>query len=72
MSTVDRNTNTLGNQLLTTKDVAKAMNLSETRIRQFCQEGRLGQKFNRRFIILREDLRRFMQETRTNGRPSTK
>jgi excisionase family DNA binding protein len=59
-------------KVLDTKEAAKALNVSESRVRQFCQAGRLGKKFSGQYFILREELQRFMTEVRTNGRPITK
>ncbi len=56
---------------LTVDQVAARLNLHPTRIRQFCQEGRLGKydEFARRWIITEAELKRFTRRQRPTGRP---
>ncbi len=53
--------------LLDTKDVAARLGVSEQRIRQFCEGGRLGRKFAGRWAITEAELRVF--KLRPTGRP---
>lgn len=55
-------------QILTTKDAAERLGVTETRIRQFILEGRLpAQKFGRQHLIREEDLK--LVAERKTGRP---
>lgn len=54
---------------LSTKDAAKLLNVSQVRVRQFCQEGRIGQKVGDRYLILRDEVQKFLSHERPNGRP---
>lgn len=57
--------------LLDTKEVAARLGVSEQRVRQFCEEGRLGkQKFAGRWVITEAELRAF--KLRPTGRPPKK
>ena len=56
-------------ELLTVKQVAKELGLSENRVREFCQEGRLGEKVGHQWIITRAELEEFKQIPRKRGNP---
>lgn len=56
-------------KLLTTNQVAKALNLSSSLIRRYCREGRLGQRVGSRYIITADDLEEFKKIPRKVGQP---
>ena len=53
--------------LLDTKEAATRLGISEQRVRQFCEEGRLGTKFAGRWVIPETALRTF--KPNPTGRP---
>jgi excisionase family DNA binding protein len=55
---------------LSTKDAAKLLKVSQVRVRQFCQEKRIGQKVGDRYLILRDEIEQFLRKDRPSGRPS--
>jgi hypothetical protein len=59
-------------QVVSTRAAALMLKVSEGRVRQFCQSGRLGQKFAGRFMISIQELQRFAEQNRKPGRPATK
>jgi hypothetical protein len=54
--------------LLTVEEAAVKLNLSAPRIRQFCGEGRIGQKIGCQWLITPEEIRLFKQIDRPTGR----
>ncbi len=56
-------------ELLSVKKVAKELGVSENRVREFCQEGRLGEKVGRQWIITRDELEAFKLIPRRRGAP---
>ncbi len=54
-------------KLVDTKEAAARLGVSEQRVRQFCEEGRLGRKFAGRWMITGAELRAF--KLRPKGRP---
>ena len=57
------------NNLMTTAEVAEELGVTEVRVRQLCQERRLGQEFGDRWLITREELEQFKRIPRITGRP---
>jgi excisionase family DNA binding protein len=55
-----------------TAEAAKELGISQVRVRQLCQSGRLGQFVLGRYLITKEDLVRFRKIPRIPGRPSSK
>lgn len=55
--------------LLTVEETAKRLSVCESRVRQFCLEGRLGQRIGGRWIITEEELRIFKRIPRPTGKP---
>lgn len=57
---------------MTVKEVAKRLGISEKRVREYCNQGRLGEKVGRQWIITEEEYRRFIREDYTGepGRPA--
>lgn len=53
--------------LLTVTQAAKQLGLSSVRVRQFCQEGRLGQKVGPLWMIQEKELRQFAKKSRPPG-----
>lgn len=59
-------------ELLSVKEVAGELGVSENRVREYCQEGRLGEKVGRQWVITREELEAFKKIPRKRGAPRTK
>ncbi len=55
-------------RFLTTKQAAKMLGLDISRVRCFCEEGRLGQKIGRNWAITESELEKFKTIPRTPGR----
>lgn len=51
----------------TTKQAAEILGVSAIRVRQFCQEGRLGRKHGRDYLITEKDLQEFREIPRKSG-----
>lgn len=56
-------------ELLSVKEVAEELGVSENRVREYCQEGRLGGKVGRQWVITREELEAFKKIPRRHGAP---
>jgi excisionase family DNA binding protein len=56
-------------KLLTTAEAADRLGLSEVRIRQLCNDGRLGRKVGRDWLFSEEELTAFLATDRPTGRP---
>lgn len=54
---------------MTTEEVANELGLSVVRVREFCQDGRLGRRVGRQWIITREELEEFKTIPRKPGNP---
>jgi excisionase family DNA binding protein len=59
-------------KLMTVPEAAKVLRLSDVRVRQLCQEGRLGKKVGSRYILEESEIRRFSKVNRPAGRKSSK
>ncbi|MAU01483.1 MAG: hypothetical protein CL608_30450 [Anaerolineaceae bacterium] len=59
-------------ELLSVKEVAGELGVSENRVREYCQEGRLGEKVGRQWVITREELEAFKKIPRKRGAPRRK
>ncbi len=55
--------------LLTVQEVAKELNRSEHRVREYFREGRLGKKIGRQWLVTREELEVFKKIPRKRGAP---
>lgn len=55
--------------LLTVQEVAKELNRSEHRVREYFREGRLGKKVGRQWLVTREELEAFKKIPRKRGAP---
>ena len=56
-------------ELLSVQQVAIELKRSEKRVREYCREGRLGQKIGRQWIITRPELEAFKLIPRKHGAP---
>lgn len=56
---------------MTVSQVAERLGISEKRVREYCRQGRLGEKVGRQWIITEDDFERFLAEDYTGepGRP---
>ena len=59
-------------RLFTVAEAAKTLGLHPSRVRVFCQTGRLGRKVGSQYVIPAKDLARFKRRHRPNGRPRGK
>lgn len=59
-------------ELLSVKEVAEELGVSENRVREYCQEGRLGEKVGRQWVITRAALDEFKKIPRKRGAPRRK
>ena len=60
---------------MTVDEVAEKLGLTPQRVRQFCRDGRLGQRVGRQWVITEEEFERFQslprQTSVTIGRPQS-
>jgi excisionase family DNA binding protein len=56
-------------ELLTVKQTAKELGLSPRRVREFCEDGRLGTRYGWQWLISREELEAFKKLDRPAHRP---
>lgn len=54
---------------MTVDEVAVELELTPQRVREFCQQGRLGRRVGRQWVITREELDAFKELPRPPGRP---
>lgn len=52
----------------TTLEAAAELGVSESLVRRYCREGRLGERIGRNFAITEAQLQKFKAEPRTVGR----
>lgn len=64
--------NTASPKTLSVAEVAKALKLHESRVRQLCRAGRLGTRKSGVWIIFPDELRRFAKQKRLPGRPKAR
>lgn len=55
--------------LLTTTQAAAKLSLHPSRITALCQQGRLGKKYGRNYLIEAAELAAFARKKRPRGRP---
>ena len=55
-----------------TSKAAQFLGLSETRVRQFCQEKRIGRKIGNSYVITQDELLEFAKNERPTGKPPKK
>ncbi len=55
--------------LKTPEEAGRIIGVSSVRIRQFCRQGRIGQKVGERWVISLAELQKFDRIPRTLGRP---
>ena len=55
-------------KLLTTTEAAAVLGISEIRVRQLCQDGRLGQKIGRDWLFTQAELDEFLATPRPVGK----
>ena len=56
-------------RFVTVDEAAEIIGVSSVRIRQFCQDGRLGEKLGNHWLITEDDARDFAEKERPQGRP---
>ena len=56
-------------ELLSPEQAAKELRLTPRRVRQFCKQGRIGQRVGGRYVITRRELNAFLSAPRPTGRP---
>jgi len=54
----------------TTAEAAQYLAVSQCRVRQFCEEGRLGEKIGRNWAITAAELAAFARRKRRPGNPN--
>jgi len=54
-------------KILSVTQAAEELGLTPVRVRQFCQEGRLGMKAGKFWIIREKELRKFAKQVRQWG-----
>ena len=59
----------MSSNLLDIPQAAQRLGVSESLVRRYCREKRLGQKLGSRWIIALDQLERFEQQERKVGRP---
>lgn len=58
-------------EFVTTSEAAEILNISTVRVRQLCQEKRIGKKIGDRYIITKDELKQFAKIPRRRGRPKS-
>jgi excisionase family DNA binding protein len=56
-------------EFVTVEEAADIVGVSPVRVRQFCQDGRLGQKLGNHWLISKAEAVEFAEKERPNGRP---
>ena len=59
-------------KLLTVSQAAEELGVSSVRVRQFCQQGRIGEKVGPLWLIAEKELLRFAGKPRPHGGPRKK
>ena len=59
----------MSDEILDITTAAKELGIAKTTLRQHCQNGYLGQKIGRDWIITRSDLENYKEKRRAPGRP---
>lgn len=59
-------------KLLSVPEAAEVLSLSNVRVRQLCQQGRIGEKIGRNYILTEREVKEFAKKTRPAGRPAQK
>ena len=74
MESIDSNTVAMSTEpkIYTVSQAAQRLDLSAVRVRQFCQEGRIGRKLGNLWVIEDNELRRFAAKKRIPGAKSKK
>lgn len=54
---------------MTPDDVAKELDITPQMVRRHCNEGKLGQKIGRSWIITRDEFEQFKKNRKGQGRP---
>lgn len=57
------------NELLSTSEAAQILGVSQRLIGRYCKQGRLGQIVSGRYLITRDEIRKFRKIKRHPGRP---
>ncbi len=57
---------------ITTDKAAQILGVSRRRVVQFCEQGRIGTRFGKSWLIDEQECRRFARRPRPTGRPKTK
>lgn len=55
--------------LVSVDEAAEFLKITPGRVRQFCREGRLGQRVGEKWVISRDELEQFAKIPRNHGRP---
>jgi excisionase family DNA binding protein len=55
--------------LVSVNEAAEFLGVTPERVRDFCREGRIGQRVGERYVISRDELRVFAKIPRKVGRP---
>lgn len=56
-------------EILSPAEAAQELGITEGTVRRYCQDGRLGRKFGRVWLITRLQLEEFKEQRRPPGRP---
>lgn len=59
-------------KMYSARDAAKRLGVTPVRVRQFCQQGRLGKKVGNSYVITDEELSSFAKVERRRGAPKRK
>jgi excisionase family DNA binding protein len=59
-------------KLLSVTEAAARLGLTSRRVRQFCQQGRLGQRAGNQWVIAEDELKAFARKPRPDGYPKGK
>jgi excisionase family DNA binding protein len=56
-------------EMLTTTEAALELGLRDDTIRKYCQQGKMGKRFGRVWMITRSEIEQFKDARRPPGRP---
>lgn len=63
---------TVSNEPITTAEAAELLGVTEIRVRQLCQDGKIGRKFGNQWLLTSEEIERFKPNYKRTPGPEKK